>query len=257
MKKKGALTKLDKLYPTLENQFSIEGFNNLKLRPRTVKLLNYLEPYSNKLVIIVGCSGTGRDTIVRAIVKLNPKYQRIRRCTTRPNRYPTEANEIITLSQKKFMSMFTSGKMLFAIQYVANKQVYGVSYKELLKLTRSQALCFLEGANDVLPLKKFLPRSKLIVLLPPSVDTLAKRLLLREKDTSECQLRFQNSVYELKAIAKNLKAMINKKFIDMVVINGSTPEKAAQRIINGVTGNPKIFDDYSKLEQSLLRRKLQ
>ena len=123
--------------------------------------------------------------------------------------------------------MLKSGKILLACRYRANNEFYGISKSELLKLKNKRKIYFFECTLLSLPLKKMLPKAKLILLIPPSLNFLKSRLMVRgDKDW---QKRFKSSCLEIKIILNNIQEMFKSGFVDLAFINPDS-KGTAQKI---------------------------
>ena len=144
------------------------------------------------LIIFLGSSGAGRDTVLENCQASIKGSERIRRITTRSKRLNRlDQIRLIFVNKKIFLKMLKSGEILLACHYRANNEFYGISRTELLKLKNQSKTYLFECTLLSLPLKKLLPKAKLIVLIPPSFDFLKNRIIAR--DDKDWRKRFKNS----------------------------------------------------------------
>jgi len=175
------------------------------------------------LIIFLGSSGAGRDTVLENFQASIKHSERIRRITTRSKRLNRlDRARLIFVNKKNFLNMLKSGEILFACHYRANNEFYGISRAELLKLKNQSRTYLFECTLLSLPLKKLLPKAKLIVLIPPSFDFLKKRLMAR--DAKDWRKRFKNSRLEIQIILKNIKEMFRAGFVDLALTNSDSKE---------------------------------
>lgn len=252
--KKTKVIHTSKLLPPFEELFNVQSMQNLKLR-RHSRLLAEKIPYHDKFCIFIGSSGAGRDTILESCLDYIGGALRIRRTTTREFREDVkDQTRMLFIDEPTFLKDFKSGKILFAGRYSANQKLYGISRGELSKLkSNHKKPAFLEENFSGLPLKVMLPYSRLIIVLPPSVEVLKQRLFNRDKSEEENEKRFQISVTEIKTVIDNMSCMIKEGLVDMVLINNDNPKKMARRISKSILSNNKIFDGIGNLTNSLKR----
>jgi len=241
-----------KLLPPFEELVSVEAMRSLILRPEAIKLQKKVVDGKN-LYIFLGSSGAGRDTVMEECLRPLSNSVRLRRTTTRkPREYIADQKRMIFITEKAFLRDFKTGMILFAGRYKANQKLYGISRKEILKLKNKKSVyCFLEGNFSEIPLKVMFPKAKLIVILPPTIDVLKERLFFRDGHDEVAEKRFAISLLEIKTVLKNLKELIDKKFIDSVVINEGFPKKVGERTVRAIRNNQKLIEDFSTLGKSL------
>ena len=137
------------------------------------------------VVIVSGPSGSGKSTLVQRILELPGTMPSIS-CTTRPRR-ATEASgkcyDFVT--QAQFDAMAARGEFL-EFARVFGKHSYGTP-KKWLEEARTKGLDLVleidvQGAEQV---KRKLPESVAIFILPPSRQELERRLRSRGQDSEE------------------------------------------------------------------------
>lgn len=240
-----------KLLPPFEYIFNIEAIKMLRLRKEALSLAEKI-PKHDKFCIFIGSSGVGRDTVLEACMEYIDESIRIRRTTTRGLREDIkDQSRMIFIDEQTFLKDFKSGKILFAGRYSANNKLYGIGQDELVKVKNNhEKIALLEENFSGLPLKVMLPASRLIIVLPPSIEVIKQRLFNRDKSDEENKKRFEISVTEIKAVLGNIGGMIKEGFVDMVVINDDNPQKTAEKISNAISKGKKIIEDYSYLKDS-------
>lgn len=240
------------LLPPFEKLFNAQVLKELILHVKAQKLAKKIGG-GEKLHIFIGSSGAGRDTILEESLKLLQGSVRIRRTTTRkPREYVVDQERMLFITEKKFLGDFSKGEILFAGRYKANQQLYGISKKEISKLTAGGKFHLLEENFSGLPVKMMLPRSKLVVVLPPSLEVLKERLFTRDKSTAECKKRLRTSVSEIKTVLNNLDQMLEQKLVDMVVVNDGSLEEVSRRVVDAIKRSQRLIDDFAKLTKSFL-----
>ncbi len=239
------------LLPPFEDLFNPTTMSSMVLRAEAQALVKQIGEGEN-LFIFVGSSGAGRDTILEECLRQIGNSVRLRRTTTRKPREQVKDQERMRfITEKAFLNDFKKGEILFAGRYKANNQLYGISRGEIIKLKDGKAPHLLEENFSGLPLKMLFPKSKLIVVLPPTADVLKDRLFSRDKSEEECLRRFETSISETKAVLANIDEMVKCGLLDMVVVNEGFPEEVGKRVEKAMKEGKKLVEDYSKLEKSL------
>lgn len=152
------------------------------------------------LMIISGPSGVGKDTIIDALRgrPRNPDYHYVVTCTTRARR-PGEVDGVNYhfLDRERFSALRDGGELLEA------NQVHGNWYGT----PRAQVRDALAAGHDVIlkidvqgaqVVKENVPEAVLIFIVPPSLETLFRRLKSRATETADqLELRQRNAAIEL------------------------------------------------------------
>lgn len=241
-----------KLLPPFEKLITVQAMKSLVLRPESKEVVKKTKGGDN-LFIFIGSSGAGRDTVMEECLAHFKNGVRLKRTTTRKPRETIEEKDkqrmIFTL-KKTFLNDFKKGNILFAGRYKANKKLYGISKKEILKIRDKGKFFFLEENFSGLPLKILFPDSKLIIVLPPTLDVLKDRLFSRDKNDKECEERFKISVLEIKAFLKNLEKLVDERFLDMIVVNEGLPGRVGERLSKAIIRKRRLIDDYQRVKES-------
>jgi guanylate kinase len=177
------------------------------------------------VLIVSGPSGSGKSTLVQRILELPGTMPSIS-CTTRKRR-TTEATgkcyDFVT--EAEFDAMVARGEFLEYAR-VFGKHSYGTPKKWLAESRRSGKDLVLEidvqGAEQV---KRKLPESVAVFILPPSREDLEKRLRGRGQDADDEIARRLSKAREEIAAAE--------KFYDFCVVNDDVERagKEAQAIL--------------------------
>src|SRR5271170_5866304 len=144
-----------------------------------------LPPASPLVLVVSGPSGSGKSTLVQRILEL-PGTMASTSCTTRPRR-ATEASgkcyDFVTEAQ--FDEMVRDGDFLEYAR-VFGKHSYGTPKKWLDESRKTGLDLVLEiDVQGALQVKKKLPESVAIFILPPSREELERRLRSRGTDSEE------------------------------------------------------------------------
>lgn len=230
------------LLPPFVQQFNRNFIHKLKLHDSAVKLQKELGPGEN-LVILLGVSGGGRDTVLEECLSLISGSERIKRVSTREKRGDSRESERMIFSDRKdFKKRFNAKDIFFAGCYCANNQLYGIDSEEIKKIKNKKNFYFIENTLIGLSLKKLFPKACLVVLIPPSLNFLKNRFLLRgDKDYLK---RFDNSCLEIRSIISNIKEMMDYQIVDLVFANIDSKDTAGE--IVEFLNNPRIADKLKK-----------
>ena len=162
------------LLPSFAQQFNIDFFRRLKLNHKAIELQKELG-FGKNLILLLGVSGGGRDTVLEECLELINKSERIRRISTRqPRNGIKEGERMMFLVKKDFLEGFETKNIFFAGHYHVNNEFYGINCKEIRKIKNKKNIYFIENTLIGLSLKKAFPKSRLIILIPPSFKFLKK-----------------------------------------------------------------------------------
>lgn len=140
-------------------------------------------PHSERLVVIVGPSGAGKDTVMAAwqqrAVELGKRLHIAQRAITRPALAGGEVHE--ALSDANWQAACDDGA--FAMHWRANGLAYGVRMRELQALTAGTVL--LNGSRRALSaIRASAPRCR-VVEITASATVLAQRLHARGREDAQ------------------------------------------------------------------------
>lgn len=174
-----------------------------------------------KLVVISGCSGVGKGTVLGIMMKKRTDLAFSVSATTRDPR-PGEVDGVhyYFITKERFEQMIADGEFLEYDAHAAN--YYGTPRAQAEeKMARGSVLLDIEpnGARQV---KAAAPDAVLVFIMPPSVEELERRLRGRG-DTSEEQinLRMDRAIWEME----------QRFWYDYVVTNDDA-ERCADEILN-------------------------
>ena len=163
----------------------------------------------NKLIVLSGPSGVGKGTIAKLLVERNDDISLSISCTTRQPR-PKEKNgrEYFFISKDSFLDKINLGGFIEYSEHFGN--FYGTPKDFVLeKLDKNHVLLEID-VNGGLEVKKNFPDAVLIMVAPPSLEEVRRRLVGRNTETPEqIDNRLQRIEYELE----------KKNQYDFVVIN--------------------------------------
>jgi phosphonate metabolism protein PhnN/1,5-bisphosphokinase (PRPP-forming) len=145
--------------------------------------MNTVLPHSERLLVIVGPSGAGKDTLMTAwqqhAAKLGQRLHIAQRAITRPAHAGSEAHE--ALSNAQWQAECEAGA--FAFHWHANGLAYGVRKRELRALASGSVL--LNGSRAALPaIRASAPHCR-VIHITASPDVLAQRLQVRGREDAQ------------------------------------------------------------------------
>lgn len=151
----------------------------------------------NKLFVISGPSGVGKDTIVKEFLKENPDfYINITYTTREPRKKEREGVNYYFVSREDFLMRAANGEFVEYDEHFGN--LYGTS-KLVLKQTleKGNTIAVLD-VNGALTIKDLFPDSTLIMITPKSKNQLKQHLIKRKSENEEeIQIRLARIEYEL------------------------------------------------------------
>ena len=185
----------------------------------------------NVLIVLSGPSGVGKGTIAKQLVKRNENISLSISCTTRkPRDGETNGKEYFFIEKEQFLSRIEKDGFLEYSNHFEN--YYGTPKDFVLnKLVDNDVLLEID-VNGGLNVKKSYPDAVLIMIAPPSIDELEKRLIKRNTESLEkIKLRMQRIDYELE----------KSNLYDYTVINDDLENAIEQ--IEKIINNEKNIDN--------------
>ncbi len=137
------------------------------------------------LVVISGPSGSGKGTVVKRLREIMPEVSLSVSATTRsPREGEVDGREYYFITRDDFEDMVAQGEILEFTSYCGN--YYGTPKKEAERITGEGKDLILEievdGASQI---KRIVPDSVTIMLIPPTVSILEERLRGRGTETEQ------------------------------------------------------------------------
>ncbi len=162
------------------------------------------------LFIISGPAGSGKGTVVNALLKAHPELKLSISATTRAPR-PGEINGVhyYYISKDEFKSRIENGKMLEYTVYSDN--YYGTPQKEVVEAMENGNDVILEIEVDgAMQIKEKISDSVTIMLTPPNRDVLEARLRGRGTETEDViKWRLERAKEEIQLLPKYDYSVVN------------------------------------------------
>ena len=154
-------------------------------------------PFNKKglLVILSSPSGGGKTSIYRRILELHPEYAYSVSVTTRSPRVgENDASEYHFVSDQKFDELLECDAFIEWANVHDNR--YGTLKETVNNFLSSNKVVFLDiDIQGTLNIKKQIPESVAIFILPPTFNSLYTRLIERKTDSPEVlKTRIKNAV---------------------------------------------------------------
>jgi len=152
-----------------------------------------------EILVITAPSGTGKTTLLQALLASDPRLQFSISYTTRPPRpKEIEGKDYFFVSPPEFQRLREEGALVEWVEQFG--YAYGTSRDWVLKTVATGAdLVFDLDSRGARALKNEFPQGTYIFILPPSLEELAQRLQGRgDLEPAELKRRLQQGRAELK-----------------------------------------------------------
>ena len=167
-------------------------------------------PRQGLLFVLSAPSGTGKDSVIKALKEQGMDFYVVPSVTTRPPRPgESEGNPYHFVSEEEFKQLVDEGELL---EYA---NVHGNWYGQPRKVIRDN----LRAGRDVLlkidvqgaaTIRRKVPQAIFIFLVPSSLEELTQRLATRQTETEEERLR---------RLADAREELTQQSWYDYVVVN--------------------------------------
>lgn len=183
------------------------------------------------LILLAGCSGSGKNTIIKELLKRNSNLKFLKSCTTRKKRF-NENDEYVFLSKEEFDKKLKNDEM-FEHEEI-HQNFYGLTKKVLEEIATSNEnnqhyikdigvlghinlLRFFKGKVPVLSIFLTAPKKELI-----------RRL--KERGEKEIDLRLSRMEFEM-GYVRNFDVVINNVHLEKTVAR-------IEKLINKYSAKP-------------------
>ena len=183
----------------------------------------------NKVIVFTGCSGVGKYTIEKELLKdqdLNIQVS-VSATTRKPRVGEKDGVHYHFISQKEFNNKIQKNDFIEWNQHFSNK--YGTLKNEITKIFNEGKTPFIEveviGAKNII--KNFGKKNLISIFVSsPSIDEIKKRIMQRNTETKE---QIEERIMRIKEEMKYIK------LFDYVVVNDDL-DKCVQKIKKIIQG---------------------
>ena len=173
---------------------------------------------NGQLIIVSAPSGAGKDTVIRGVMEKDNtnRWVSVSATSRPPRKGEKDGVDYYFFSKEEFEQKIKEDYFLEYAEYAGN--YYGTP-KEFIKQKLDQGIDVIliieiQGAALV---KKQLPESLLIFIMPPSLKTLVKRLKGRGTDSNDKIIeRFHTAYKEINEVTKYNYVVVNDKLEEAV-----------------------------------------
>ncbi|MGN0024589.1 MAG: guanylate kinase [Candidatus Avelusimicrobium sp.] len=160
-------------------------------------------------IIVSSPSGAGKTTIVDAVLKRDKSVSRVVTATTRaPRKGEKDGKDYHFLTIKQFEQAIKKGQMLEWAQ--VHTHYYGIPKKSVDTLLKKGICPILvidvQGARTV---KSEYPQAATVFIVPPSLKELKKRILGRNDNTQDIEIRLETAKKEMQELDRYDYALLN------------------------------------------------
>lgn len=169
--------------------------------------------YPGNLYVVAAPSGTGKSSLVKALLEVDARMELSVSHTTRaPRGQEVHGREYYFVSHDEFDRMVHADAFVEWAQVHGNR--YGTSRKAIEDKISAGADIVLEiDYQGAIQIKQQFPNAVLIFILPPSWPELRARLMRRAEDSEEViELRMRNAAEEVAHVGKFDFVIINELF---------------------------------------------
>lgn len=151
----------------------------------------------NLLIVLSGPSGVGKGTIAKELVLRDENMQLSVSCTTRsPRDGEVNGREYFFIEKKDFIDKVNANGFLEYSEHFEN--MYGTPRDFVEESLKEKDVLLEIDVNGGLNVKKVFNKALLIMVAPPSLEEIKKRLMKRGTESIEkINLRMERISYEL------------------------------------------------------------
>ena len=162
------------------------------------------------LVVISGPSGAGKGSIIQEVIKNNDNIWLSVSMTSREIRgQEVDGKEYYFITREEFEEKITHKEMLEYTEYSGN--YYGTPRGKINEhLEAGQDVILEIEIEGALNIKKMIPETIFIFIMPPSIQELKKRLEKRKTETEDKIIRrFKRAYQEINEVTKYNYVIVN------------------------------------------------
>ena len=170
-----------------------------------------LKQTSGFCIVLSAPSGTGKTTIARALLEADTTIERSISMTTRARRSnEIDGEDYIFTTEPKFRSMIEKGEFLEWAE--VHSDLYGTSRASVETIIGDGRIALMvidvQGGQSI---KAVFPDAVFVFLMPPSIESLAKRLRKRgTEDESAIRSRLAQAEIEIRYSSKYTYGVVNE-----------------------------------------------
>lgn len=168
------------------------------------------EKNRGNLIVISGPSGSGKDSIVNELKKINDNFWVSVSMTTRsPRKNEIAGQDYFFVSKEEFENNIKNNSFLEYAIY--NDNYYGTPKSKIEeKLKNGQDVILVIEIQGALKIKELIPEAIFIFILPPSMQELKRRLINRNtEDKDKIVKRFTTAYREINEVTKYNYVVVN------------------------------------------------
>ncbi len=169
--------------------------------------------YPGNLYVVAAPSGTGKSSLVKALLEVDSRMELSVSHTTRaPRGQEVHGREYYFVSNDEFDRMVANDAFVEWAHVHSNR--YGTSRKAIEDKIAAGADIVLEiDYQGAIQIKQTFPNAVLIFILPPSWEELRSRLMRRAEDSEDViELRLRNAAKEVAHVDRFDFVIINEMF---------------------------------------------
>ena len=168
-----------------------------------------------EIYILSGSSGVGKGTVLKKFLERNKNFQLSISCTTRhPRDGEIDGVNYFFVSKSEFETLKENNAFLEWAEFSGNCYGTRKDYVEEVLCTGKNIILEIDTVG-ALKVKSILPNTKMIFILPPSMEELEARLRGRNTETEDAiQKRLESTKMEIK----------NSELYDYKIVNQNVDE---------------------------------